>query len=165
MIMFTPANNFCGHGLYQFSPTLFFSLFSEKNGFTILDMSVVEKKRESDKVKRIRRLYKNMSERERLEINTKYAAEIFLVARKVSDMPLEIEIQQSDYLPLWESEPKMRTDEKELFAGLKTVLFKRRFLRKLNGFRHNIINRYKRYKVNTKGVYKLDSELHNLLLH
>ena len=28
-----PANNFCGHGFWQFSPELFFSLYSGKNGY------------------------------------------------------------------------------------------------------------------------------------
>jgi hypothetical protein len=28
-----PANNFCGHGFWQFSPDLFFSLYSESNGY------------------------------------------------------------------------------------------------------------------------------------
>lgn len=28
-----PANNFCGHGFWQFSPELFFSLYSTKNGY------------------------------------------------------------------------------------------------------------------------------------
>ena len=27
-----PANNFCGHGFWQFSPELFFSLYNTKNG-------------------------------------------------------------------------------------------------------------------------------------
>jgi hypothetical protein len=29
-----PANNFCGHGFWQFSPELFFSLYSETNGYS-----------------------------------------------------------------------------------------------------------------------------------
>jgi SAM-dependent methyltransferase len=29
-----PANNFCGHGFWQFSPELFFSLYSEGNGYS-----------------------------------------------------------------------------------------------------------------------------------
>lgn len=29
-----PANNFCGHGFWQFSPELFFSLYSESNGYS-----------------------------------------------------------------------------------------------------------------------------------
>jgi hypothetical protein len=28
-----PANNFCGHGLWQFSPELFFSLYCRRNGY------------------------------------------------------------------------------------------------------------------------------------
>lgn len=28
-----PANNFCGHGFWQFSPELFFSLYRESNGY------------------------------------------------------------------------------------------------------------------------------------
>src|ERR1035441_3166291 len=28
-----PANNFCGHGFWQFSPELFFSMYSEVNGY------------------------------------------------------------------------------------------------------------------------------------
>jgi hypothetical protein len=28
-----PANNFCGHGLWQFSPELFFSLYCQRNGY------------------------------------------------------------------------------------------------------------------------------------
>ncbi len=29
-----PANNFCGHGFWQFSPELFFSLYSKENGYS-----------------------------------------------------------------------------------------------------------------------------------
>ncbi len=29
-----PANNYCGHGFWQFSPELFFSLYSEANGYS-----------------------------------------------------------------------------------------------------------------------------------
>jgi hypothetical protein len=29
-----PANNFCGHGFWQFSPELFFSLYSKANGYS-----------------------------------------------------------------------------------------------------------------------------------
>ena len=31
----TMANNYCGHGFYQFSPELFYRMFSEVNGFQI----------------------------------------------------------------------------------------------------------------------------------
>lgn len=31
----TMANNYCGHGFYQFSPELFYRTFSEENGFSV----------------------------------------------------------------------------------------------------------------------------------
>jgi hypothetical protein len=33
-------NNWCGHGFYQFSPELFYRVFSEVNGFCIVEMYV-----------------------------------------------------------------------------------------------------------------------------
>jgi hypothetical protein len=37
-----PATNLCGHGFYQFSPALFWQVFSEKYGFEILDIAFAE---------------------------------------------------------------------------------------------------------------------------
>lgn len=38
----TVANNWCGHGFYQFSPELFFRAFSADNGFSIVDLYVAD---------------------------------------------------------------------------------------------------------------------------
>jgi SAM-dependent methyltransferase len=38
----TIANNWCGHGFYQFSPELFFRVFSEANGFSVQEMYLAE---------------------------------------------------------------------------------------------------------------------------
>jgi len=35
LILFTPSNNYLGHGFYQFSPELFYRIFSEDNGYTV----------------------------------------------------------------------------------------------------------------------------------
>ena len=37
LFIFTPANNYMGHGFYQFSPELFFRIFDEKYGFRMCD--------------------------------------------------------------------------------------------------------------------------------
>lgn len=42
--LWTPANNECGHGFYQFSPELFFRLFCPDNGFDIRRMVFMEKR-------------------------------------------------------------------------------------------------------------------------
>src|SRR5690242_87594 len=36
----SPANNFFGHGFYQFSPELFYSALSEENGYAVTEMIV-----------------------------------------------------------------------------------------------------------------------------
>src|SRR5215813_2183095 len=36
-----PPTNYCGHGFWQFSPELFFSLYSEKNGYSDIRIFLV----------------------------------------------------------------------------------------------------------------------------
>lgn len=38
MFGITPSNNFLGHGFYQFSPELFYRIFSRQNGFELVKM-------------------------------------------------------------------------------------------------------------------------------
>jgi hypothetical protein len=37
-----PATNCCGHGFYQFSPAIFWQVFSRENGYRIIDMVMTE---------------------------------------------------------------------------------------------------------------------------
>ncbi|HUI83140.1 MAG TPA: hypothetical protein VL240_02905 [Candidatus Binatia bacterium] len=41
-LVITPANNFMGHGFYQFSPELFYRMLSAANGFTVENMILCE---------------------------------------------------------------------------------------------------------------------------
>jgi hypothetical protein len=38
VLLQTPTNNYCGHGFYQFSPELYFRVFSPENGFRLQRM-------------------------------------------------------------------------------------------------------------------------------
>jgi len=46
-----PANNQCGHGFWQFSPELFLSLYSEKNGYSDTEVYIASVHRHDDIVK------------------------------------------------------------------------------------------------------------------
>ena len=48
LLLALPANNYCGHGMYQFSPEFFFSALSEQNGFTVERMIMQEKDGHAD---------------------------------------------------------------------------------------------------------------------
>ena len=41
MFGFMPANNYCGHGFYQFSPELLFRIFTKESGFRIEQLLLV----------------------------------------------------------------------------------------------------------------------------
>ncbi len=76
----TPANNFCGHGFYQFSPELYFRMFSEPNGFIVRAILTKEKER----------WFRVIDPEEfggRVELINNRAAYLFVLAQKIDDRP------------------------------------------------------------------------------
>lgn len=94
----TAANNSMGHGFYQFSPELFYRVFSPENGYTVEDMLLCETMRgapwyhvEDPKI---------LGRRVEL-INTR-PTYIMVVARRVSNEKIfKTTPQQSDYVSAW----------------------------------------------------------------
>ena len=95
---FTTANNYFGHGFYQFSPELFFRVFSEENGFQLNRCIAVEygaRVRWFDVVD-------PESKQARVTLLNRHPVLLFVEARRVSDKPvLSRAPQQSDYVPQW----------------------------------------------------------------
>ena len=99
----TPANNYLGHGFYQFSPELFFRVFSAENGFEIKRMQIYEhfypchffdtKPYEVTDPATLRRRV--------LLVNNRPAL-LLIEARRIAVKPIfAAPPQQSDYVPLW----------------------------------------------------------------
>jgi hypothetical protein len=91
----TPWHNYPGHGLYQFSPELFYSVLSPANGFIIERMLISVGGR----------WYKVSDPkviRGRVEIDTNIPVMLHITARRVEIKPIfEVWPQQSDYLTAW----------------------------------------------------------------
>jgi SAM-dependent methyltransferase len=90
-----PANNFCGHGFWQFSPELFFSLYSEPNGYRETEVFLADEANENCwfEVKRPRN--GNRAE-------TSSATGVFVLVRTVRTSSFAQEnVQQSDYVYVW----------------------------------------------------------------
>jgi hypothetical protein len=94
----TVANNFCGHGFYQFSPELFYRVFHPANGFEVERLLVCDAFYESqwysatdpDKVGG------------RVEITGPYPVMLLAQARRTADVPIfHTPPQQSDYAAAW----------------------------------------------------------------
>jgi hypothetical protein len=90
----TPSNNLFGHGFYQFSPELFFRIFSPTNGFEIVDVIFYQDRKYSnwysikdpDKVK------------SRVILSNAFPSYLFVIAKKIAEKEIFSTIpQQSDY--------------------------------------------------------------------
>jgi SAM-dependent methyltransferase len=105
VFMSTTANNFFGHGFYQFSPELMFRIFAPQNGFEIGTVQVVEARYPSPELTRNRTAYAVTDPAEvhcRVGLITKRPVLMLVEARKVEHKPLFARAPlQSDYLTAW----------------------------------------------------------------
>jgi len=94
-----PGNNFLGHGFYQFSPELFYRIFTQANGFAVIKMFVFEDRAgatwfevaDPDRVKR------------RVELTNSRPTYLAVIAKKVRGAEIfATGVYQSDYVTLWE---------------------------------------------------------------
>lgn len=91
-----PANNFCGHGFYQFSPELFFSLYSEINGYRDTEVFLAD-------ATRLDRWFRVNAPSNGLRANAHSATPLYLLVRtvKISSDFRHDTVQQSDYVHRW----------------------------------------------------------------
>ena len=115
LILSTPANNYCGHGFYQFSPELFYRVLSADNGYRIKHISFVEAHTYYSAI--AGRYYFASLDGRRFavpdpheiggRVNLMNARPVLLniIAQRVRVVPIfERMPQQSDYVALWEED-------------------------------------------------------------
>jgi hypothetical protein len=92
LIIDTMANNYMGHGFFQFSPELFFTLLSKQNGFRTDSVVLVENSPRHRKFEAI----SPDEAHHRFETMTFWRTTLHCVATKLADVPPTFP-QQSDY--------------------------------------------------------------------
>jgi hypothetical protein len=104
-----PSNNFFGHGFYQFSPELFFRIFSPRNGFHLDQMLAFES---------LSKTWYKVSDPEalgnRVTLINRRETYLLVIAQKTAVVSaLTGSIQQSDYHAQWQKpldqSPRNRT--------------------------------------------------------
>lgn len=113
-----PANGYCGHGFWQFSPELFFSLYSEVNGYRDTEVYL------ADFTRRWRWWQVHRPEGGR-RVNVRSLAEVYVMVRtrRVGESFSHTRVQQSDYVHEWDT----RTARPEPMAapgGLRGVVMR-----------------------------------------
>jgi hypothetical protein len=94
----TPANNYLGHGFYQFSPELFFRVLSPQNGFKVEHCVAVEQ----GPRQRWFAVTDPESARGRVTLINAAPVILFVWAKRVEIKPLFQQTpQQSDYAAVW----------------------------------------------------------------
>ena len=105
VFMSSPANNFFGHGFYQFSPELMYRVFGPENGFLIRTLQVFEARYPSPELTRNRIAYEVADPadvRSRVGLVTKRPVIMVLEAKKLEERPLFSRAPlQSDYVSVW----------------------------------------------------------------
>lgn len=114
-IGFTPGNNQMGHGFYQFSPELYYRLFSEENGFKMHKVLI----RVADK------WFEAMDPKvmkSRIEVANGLPIFIYVVAEKIKHNNDFHFPQQSDYVTTWEINQSVSLNKKrEQDSGIKHI--------------------------------------------
>ena len=100
IIQVLPANGFCGHGLYQFSPEFFFALYSKENGYA--NTAVYVKK--MDRSGRFYKVKKPESGIRRQFYS--YRPAYVCVSTTVENIIKEQTLQQSDFEHQWSGNEK-----------------------------------------------------------
>jgi hypothetical protein len=120
IFLMTPANNQCGHGFYQFSPELFFRVFSPINGFELVrlyitgpggpyhvaDPTVVHG---------------------RVELLSSNGAHLMVHAKKLAEVSLTPP-QQSDYIEGWAKAKGEKQSDGPIKGLLRRTLSKQQIL-------------------------------------
>ena len=128
-----PANNFCGHGFWQFSPELFWSLYSAKNGFTDTEIYLAK----LDDRRRWYRL-KALAHAGRANIFSDFRVHLLIKTVKAQRSESAFTIpQQVDYTELWnaskneEEYQKRYPREEDGLGRLRRMVATNRALRSL----------------------------------
>lgn len=115
----TPCNNFFGHGFYQFSPELYYRVFSTENGFEVKEMLFFI----DDPATSFYAVKDPAEVRERVILNNAYPSFLFVVAKKLSEQPVfKNTPQQSDYENIiWKKEKMSKKLEKFIPKPLRKL--------------------------------------------
>lgn len=97
-----PANNFCGHGFWQFSPELFFSLYSEENGYKDTEVFLADLTDASIWY----RVIKPVAGKRTFSLSSQPLYALVRTTLSGCDFSHK-DIQQSDYVHAWDGQSKV----------------------------------------------------------
>ena len=152
-----PANNQCGHGFWQFSPELFFSLYDELNGYKSTKLYLINNYDDKN-YWHIKKQPKN----ERLELNSFSPLYIFVSTIKRLENTFQ-KAQQSDYEYIWNSKKggvDLTVNKKSFISSAwKRIKDKIKFFFRNNYLLKKRFIKYENKRLFLKNFYKKNKNL------
>lgn len=139
-----PCNNLPGHGLYQFSPEFFYSVLVPQNGFTLDRLLISE-----DITKfRFRVVPNPHTTKGRVTFINSKETSLFVRARRIGEVPAQLQAYQSDYVALWtnaaqKARSSADTSAKRLRSAV-AALYRRIVPEPIRRLRQRLVPRFKR---------------------
>ncbi len=113
----TMANNFCGHGFYQFSPELFYRFFCPKNGYALESCILWE----DIPTSKFYSVPDPESVQSRIDLTSDVGAYMMIQAKRMGSVLREFIPYQSDYVRLWD-QPQSAARSGSALRRLKAIL-------------------------------------------
>lgn len=143
-ISLTQTNNFCGHGFYQFSPELFYRFFCLKNGYKTEECLIWEDIPRSD----FYRVPDPDAVQTRINLTSRFGTYMMVQARRIGQTTRDFVPQQSDYVRLWDEQPRTYGTLKH--SGLTGLAKLRSTLRSIQLLRSSVLFARKLLRANTR---------------
>ncbi len=110
-----PAINFCGHGFWQFSPELFFSLYCEANGYRDTEVFLADLANEEEWFE-----VERPTQGQRAEVIS--SSPVYVLCRTLKTGPFSHDaVQQSDYVQRWEDQQAPKKHNKTILLLKKAI--------------------------------------------
>lgn len=124
LVLHTVTNNYCGHGFYQFSPELFYSILNETNGYNIERMVIHSV---GSSCKNWYNVMNPLKINSRVELISHLPMMLLVLAKRIKSASIFYSFPlQTDYIPRWKrketSKPKPVTTF-SFIRKLKTAWF------------------------------------------
>lgn len=121
----TPTNNQSGHGFYQFSPELIYRVFSEENGFEVVQMLVSADVSDGDQQE-----WYEVADPKRVKsrvmlVNNRPLTLRFIAKKVAQKEVFQTNPQQSDYATTWNRHEAVSTNDSTKSGGIMSLLFKK----------------------------------------
>ena len=145
----SPSNNQMGHGFYQFSPDLYYRIFSPENGFAIKKMIITPLMKTEDDIRWFEvEDPKNVNSRVMLANNLPMS--LMLIAEKLETVEIfRTTPQQTDYAITWAASDSIKTGLRPENIGMSKHLYRKLLPKPLKNFVRNVYDLFTKEKIDT----------------